>query len=53
MVEGFMEDKAIIEDQQVVVDADPDFKMLAIRADAPLAHFRWTLNKRIAQEQVQ
>jgi vanillate O-demethylase monooxygenase subunit len=53
MVEGFMEDKAIIEDQQVVVDADPGFKMLAIRADASLAHFRWTLNKRIAEEQVQ
>ena len=51
MVEGFMEDKAIIEDQQTVVDADPDFKMLAIRADAPLAHFRWTLNKKIAEEQ--
>ena len=52
MVEGFMEDKAIIENQQVVVDADPGFKMQAIRADAPLAHFRWTLNKRISEEQV-
>jgi phenylpropionate dioxygenase-like ring-hydroxylating dioxygenase large terminal subunit len=51
MVEGFMEDKAIIENQQLVVDADPDFKMMAIRADAPLAHFRWTLGKRIAEEQ--
>ncbi|MBS0222434.1 MAG: hypothetical protein JSR91_17025 [Proteobacteria bacterium] len=46
-----MEDKAIIEDRQAVVEADPDLKMLAIRTDAPLAHFRWTLNWRIAEEQ--
>jgi len=51
MVEGFMEDKAIIENQQVVIEADPDFKMQAIRADVPLTHFRWTLNKMIAAEQ--
>jgi vanillate O-demethylase monooxygenase subunit len=51
MVEGFMEDKALIEDQQVTVDADPGFRMMAIRADAPLTHFRWTLGKLIAQEQ--
>jgi phenylpropionate dioxygenase-like ring-hydroxylating dioxygenase large terminal subunit len=51
MVDGFMEDKAIIENQQLVVDSDPDFRMQAIRADVPLTHFRWTLNKMIAAEQ--
>jgi vanillate O-demethylase monooxygenase subunit len=50
MVEGFLEDKAIIEDQQRVLDADPDFTMHAIVADAPLAHFRRTLQKRIDDE---
>ena len=28
LIEGFMEDKAIIEAQQRVIDADPDFRML-------------------------
>jgi vanillate O-demethylase monooxygenase subunit len=50
MVEGFMEDKFIIEGQQEMLDADPDFRMHAIVADAPLAHFRRTLGKRIAAE---
>ncbi|HVL59780.1 MAG TPA: aromatic ring-hydroxylating dioxygenase subunit alpha, partial [Burkholderiaceae bacterium] len=51
MLEGFMEDKAIIEAQQQVLDADPNFKMLALTADVPLSHFRRTLNKLIAEEQ--
>jgi vanillate O-demethylase monooxygenase subunit len=51
--EGFMEDKAIIEAQQKLFDIDPDTKLLAIAADAPLSHFRWTLNKMIAEEQAQ
>jgi hypothetical protein len=51
--EGFMEDKAIIEAQQKLFDVDPDTKLLAIAADAPLSHFRWTLNKMIAEEQAQ
>jgi vanillate O-demethylase monooxygenase subunit len=50
MVEGFMEDKFIIEGQQEMLDADPEFKMHGIVADAPLAHFRRTLAKRIAAE---
>jgi len=50
MVEGFMEDKFIIEGQQQVLDADPDFKMNGIAADAPLAHFRRTLGKLIDAE---
>ena len=51
--EGFMEDKAIIEAQQKLFDRDPGFKLLAIAADAPLSHFRWTLNQRIAAERAQ
>ncbi len=50
MVEGFNEDKFIIEGQQQVLDADPDFKMQAIVADAPLAHFRRVLAQAIAAE---
>ena len=53
MIEGFLEDKFIIEGQQEVLDADPDFKMNAIVADAPLAHFRRTLAKRIEEERQQ
>jgi len=50
MVEGFLEDKFIIEGQQEMLDADPDFKMHGIVSDAPLAHFRRTLAKMIAAE---
>lgn len=50
MVEGFLEDKALIEAQQQRIDADPDFKLLAIAADAALVHFRSTLAKLIEQE---
>jgi len=50
MVEGFMEDKVIIEDQQQLLDLDPNFKMQGIAADVPLAHFRRTLDKMIAKE---
>ncbi len=51
MVEGFMEDKTIIENQQRVLDADPGFVMHPIVADAALAHFRRTLSKLIDEEQ--
>ena len=50
MVEGFMEDKAIIEDQQQVLDKDPSFVMHPIVADAALAHFRRTLSRLIDAE---
>jgi vanillate O-demethylase oxygenase-like protein len=50
MIEGFLEDKFIIEGQQETFDADPGFKMSGIVADAPLAHFRRTLAKRIEAE---
>ena len=51
LIEGFMEDKAIIERQQQTLDADPNFQMLAIMSDAPLAHFRRVLGKLIDAEQ--
>ena len=50
LIEGFMEDKAIIERQQVTLDEDPSFQMLAIIADAPLSHFRRVLGKLIDAE---
>jgi len=50
LIEGFMEDKAIIERQQKTLDEDPSFQMLAIMADAPLAHFRRVLEKLIEAE---
>ena len=50
MVEGFLEDKFIIEGQQEMLEADPDFKMHGIVSDAPLAHFRRVLQKRIDEE---
>jgi phenylpropionate dioxygenase-like ring-hydroxylating dioxygenase large terminal subunit len=52
LIEGFMEDKHIIEAQQRAMDEDPDFKLLAVVADAPLAHFRRTLDQLIAKEEV-
>ncbi len=51
LIEGFLEDKAIIERQQTTLEEDPDFQMLAILADAPLAHFRRVLGKLIDAEQ--
>lgn len=51
LIEGFMEDKEIIERQQQTLDEDPSFQPLAILADAPLAHFRRVLDKLIATEQ--
>ena len=53
LIEGFMEDKAIIERQQVTLEEDPDFQMLAIHADAPLAHFRRVLGKLIEAERAE
>ncbi len=50
LIEGFMEDKAIIEQQQKTLEESPDFQMLGILADAPLAHFRRVLGKLIAAE---
>jgi vanillate O-demethylase monooxygenase subunit len=53
LIEGFMEDKHLIEAQQKVIDADPDFELQAVAADAALSHFRMTFAKLVAQEQAQ
>ncbi len=53
ILEGFHEDKEIIEDQQVVLDSDPDFKMRSIASDAPLAYLRWLVSKKIKEEEAQ
>jgi hypothetical protein len=45
-----LEDKAIIEAQQKVFDADPNHQLLAIAADAALTYFRWALARRIEAE---
>jgi len=50
LFEGFYEDKAIIEAQQVILDNDPDFRLRVLGADAPLTHFRQVLKKKIEQE---
>lgn len=50
LVEGFMEDKAIIEAQQRTLDADPDFRMVPIASDGPLTHFRRVMDELIATE---
>jgi vanillate O-demethylase monooxygenase subunit len=50
LIEGFMEDKEIIEQQQQTLEKHPDFQMLAILADAPLAHFRRVLERLINTE---
>ncbi|MEX2126117.1 MAG: aromatic ring-hydroxylating dioxygenase subunit alpha [Woeseia sp.] len=50
LIEGFHEDKAIIEAQQVLLDRDPSFRMRALEADVALTHFRQALKKRLKQE---
>jgi len=50
LIEGFMEDKHIIEHQQTVIDTDANFRMQAIAADAALSHFRLTLSKAVQKE---
>lgn len=50
LLEGFMEDKAIIEAQQYLLDADPVFRMRTLGSDAALKHFRMLLGKRISEE---
>ncbi len=51
LIEGFLEDKEIIEHQQKVLDDDPGFKMTAVAADVALSHFRWTLDRMLEAEQ--
>lgn len=47
LFDGFYEDKAIIEAQQVLLDSEPDFRLRALESDVALAHFRQVLKKRI------
>jgi vanillate O-demethylase monooxygenase subunit len=51
LIEGFMEDKVIIEEQQKRLDNDPEFKMRALAADEGFTHVRQLLSKRIDEEQ--
>ena len=53
LIEGFLEDKHLIEAQQVVLDADPSFTMQAVVADAALSHFRRVFERLVAEEQAQ
>lgn len=53
LIEGFHEDKALIEAQQQVLDDDPEFPMIAVTADAALTHFRRRLGQLIAEEQAE
>jgi vanillate O-demethylase monooxygenase subunit len=53
LIEGFLEDKHLIEAQQQVIDADPHFELQAIASDAALAHFRRVFGELVAQEQAQ
>jgi phenylpropionate dioxygenase-like ring-hydroxylating dioxygenase large terminal subunit len=50
ILEGFFEDKIIIETQQKVLEADPSFQLKAILADAPLSHLRRLIEKRLSDE---
>jgi vanillate O-demethylase monooxygenase subunit len=51
LIEGFMEDKEIIEEQQKLLDADPSFKLVAVASDVGLSHFRYVMDKLIREEQ--
>ena len=45
-----LSDKAIIEAQQRLFDREPETQLLAIAADAALAHFRRIFGQRLAAE---
>jgi len=46
LLEGFMEDKVFIEDQQALLERSPDFVPRAIATDQAFVHFR---NKWVAR----
>ncbi len=50
LFEGFYEDKAIIEEQQVLLDNEPGFRLRTLEADVALTHFRQVLKKKIKEE---
>jgi vanillate O-demethylase monooxygenase subunit len=47
---GFKEDLDMITAQQRMLDLDPDFKMLGLRMDTALGHFRLLVDKVLAEE---
>lgn len=51
LIEAFHEDKALIEAQQKLLEADPDFRLAVLGADEGLTHVRQVLKKRIKAEQ--
>jgi phenylpropionate dioxygenase-like ring-hydroxylating dioxygenase large terminal subunit len=50
LLEGFMEDKVIIEEQQELLERSPDFVPRAIAADEAFVHFRNKWGQRLRQE---
>jgi len=50
LLEGFMEDKVFIEEQQKLLLNSPDFAPLGIGADMAFTHFRTRWKQRLAQE---
>ena len=50
LLEGFMEDKVIIEAQQKLLEIDDPFQPRFLTADAGFAHFRQILQKKIVEE---
>lgn len=51
LIEGFLEDKALIEAQQKLLEADPEFRLRVLGADKGFTHIRQLLKKRIQEEQ--
>ncbi len=51
LIEGFIEDKDLIEAQQILLDKDPDFRLRVLGADAGFTHVRQLLKKQIELEQ--
>jgi vanillate O-demethylase monooxygenase subunit len=52
LIEGFNEDKDLIEAQQKRLDADPTFRLRVLNADEGFSHVRKLLEKRIGEEQL-
>lgn len=52
LTEGFYEDKELIEAQQTLLDADPDFRLRVLGADKGFTHIRQLMQKRINEERV-
>jgi vanillate O-demethylase monooxygenase subunit len=53
LLEGFMEDKLFIEEQQKLLETYPDFVPRAIAADEAFVHFRNKWNQRLKKEDEQ